>query len=212
LASAPPLTEGPLWAQKDRPVARALFKFRSFTAIPWALAAVAFARPLGPRSWLGLGAVVAGEALRLWALGYIGPESRVTREGPGASRLVTFGPYGWVRNPLYIGNVAIIVGLALWTGALWPWLPLAALAYFLWQYALITRLEGEELERKYGWDYRAYRGVVPAWLPRFAPHPMRLGGRWRLAPAVKGELRSLNTVLLILALSRLVAWWRFRGW
>jgi len=182
--------------EKDRPLARALFRFRSFTAVPWVLAIIVFARPLGWWSLTGAALVAAGEGLRLWALGYIGPESRATA-APGASRLVTFGPYGWVRNPLYVGNVILGAGLALWTGALLPWLALAGAAFFVWQYALISRLEEDELTRLYGWEYRAYRAAVPAWLPRLTPHPLRLGGRWRLGPALKGELRTLNSILVV---------------
>lgn len=177
--------------------------------MPWAVAAAAFARPATAWSALGLAAVLAGEALRLWALGYIGRESRVTTAGPGASRLVTYGPYGWVRNPLYVGNVVIVAGLAMWSGAAWPWLLLAGVSFFLIQYLLIIAAEGEELERLYGDEYRSYRAVVPAWLPRLTPHPIRRGGRWSLRGALSGELRSLNTVVLVMAASRLVAWLRF---
>ena len=195
-------------------VGRFLFKYRSFTAIPWILAAVAFARPWGARSAVGAALVVAGEALRIWALGYIGPESRATRAGPGASRLVTQGPYGWVRNPLYIGNFLVVAGVALWSGALWPWLPLAAAAFFLWQYALITAAEGDELEKRYGWEYRSYRAVVPAWLPRFTPHPLRLGGAFHLGGgAVRGELRTLSTIVIVGAATALAPYLRAKmGW
>lgn len=197
-------------------VGRWLFKYRSFTPIPWILAAVAFARPLGAWSWAGVGVLLAGEAVRFWALGCIGPESRVTRQGPGASQLVTWGPYGWVRNPLYIGNFLVILGLALWSGALWPWLPLAAGAFFLWQYALITAAEGAELEKRYGWEYRSYSAVVPSWVPRFTPHPMLKNGRFFLTwPAVRGELRTLLTICLVGAAVPAAAWLKTRvgvGW
>lgn len=184
--------------ERKMPVARALFKIRSFTGVPWALAAAVLAEPVGPWGWLGLALVVAGEALRLWAVGHIGPESRVTREGPTAPRLVTSGPYGWLRNPLYLANVVIVAGLALWSGALFPWLPAAAFAFFVWQYTLLSRLEDYELERRFGWEFLAYRNAVPLWLPRFTPHPLRLGGRWDIRPAFRGELRSILSAAVIL--------------
>ena len=198
----------------ERRLAQWLFRYRSFTPLPWVLAAAAFAQPLGWVSAAGAAVALAGEGLRLWAVGYIGPESRVTRAGPGASRLVTAGPYGWVRNPLYLGNILIIVGLALWSRALWPWLPAAALAFFLWQYGLITALETATLTARYGWEYRAYKAVVPAWLPRFIRHPRQAGGPWRLSGgALRGELPTLNTLLLVGVLTALAPWLRRQlGW
>ena len=52
--------------------------------------------------------IVLGEALRLWAASHIGPISR-TRD-PGVGRLVTSGPYRFVRNPLYVGNTLMAAG------------------------------------------------------------------------------------------------------
>ncbi len=50
------------------------------------------------RFTVGLLLVVAGQMLRFWAAGFI-PKYRT--EVIGAPILITWGPYSWVRNPLY---------------------------------------------------------------------------------------------------------------
>ena len=72
--------------------------------VGFGVAAAAFwlARP----SWLslGLGATVAlvGESLRVWAAGHLEKELEVT----------TFGPYRWMRHPLYVGSSLLGAGFA----------------------------------------------------------------------------------------------------
>ncbi len=67
---------------------------------------VAFLLVASPLDWCR--AVGAGELLRLWAVRHIGVISRTRSDRLGP--LISTGPFGWVRNPLYIGN------LALWSG------------------------------------------------------------------------------------------------
>lgn len=76
--------------------------------------------------------------------------------------LVTTGPYGFTRNPIYLGNVLLILGLALVTGNAWL-LPLAFVAA-----ALTSRLAivGEErhLDQRFGKKYRDYAKRVRRWI------------------------------------------------
>ncbi len=52
----------------------------------------------------GIALIVAGEAIRCWANGYVG-QSKVNQGGSG--RLITAGPYAFVRHPLYLGTFLI---------------------------------------------------------------------------------------------------------
>ena len=184
LSAEPPFP--PDGAKKSR-VRGALLKLRPVTAVLGAAAAIFFAQPRAP--WLGLGAVlvVAGEGLRFWAAGYGNRRTRGT-PAPEKGPFPTAGPYGWVRNPDHIGGVAIAAGLTLWAGGLLPWLPLVAVAFFAWQYSFAQSARDRDLERRFDWDYRAYRGTVPIWLPRLAPRPLGRGGRWRVGVAVRREI------------------------
>ena len=81
---------------------------------------------------LGFAILLAGQLLRYWAAGYI-PKYRT--EVIGAPVLVTWGPYRWVRNPLYAGNFIMGIGWALMVG--WGWV-VAFSAAFLFLYWLIV--------------------------------------------------------------------------
>ncbi len=78
------------------------------------------------------------------------------------SRLVTWGPYGWSRNPIYIahGLVALGLGLTLWRSG---WAFLAAGLAWLATDRLTVPVEEVELARLFGADFEAYTGRVGRW-------------------------------------------------
>jgi protein-S-isoprenylcysteine O-methyltransferase Ste14 len=86
--------------------------------------------------------------------------------GPGISvppeRLVTGGPYRWCRNPMYLGHLIFLAGLAL---ALRSWLAAAVLAFHVaWFH---RRVKGDEarLVAFFGAPYREYVERVKRWIP-----------------------------------------------
>ena len=82
-------------------------------------------------------------------------------------RLVVGGLYRYVRNPMYVAALAIIVGQALALGQLG--LLLYAAALWLITAAFVRFYEEPTLTRRFGADYEAYRRSVPAWWPRLRP-------------------------------------------
>lgn len=78
--------------------------------------------------------------------------------------LVARGPYRWVRNPLYLSGIAIILGVALALGSATVLL-LAMIAAPLF-HLFIVFFEEPRLEQRFGEDYRAYQRTVPRWIPR----------------------------------------------
>lgn len=81
--------------------------------------------------------------------------------------LVVVGPYRYVRNPMYLAVLAIILGQALLSrsgGALlYAGIVLLAVRLFVLGY------EQPTLEREYGDEYREYRRHVRGWIPRVRP-------------------------------------------
>jgi protein-S-isoprenylcysteine O-methyltransferase Ste14 len=82
-------------------------------------------------------------------------------------RLVVGGLYRYVRNPMYVAVLAIIVGQALILDQL-VLLPYAA-TFWLITAAFVRWYEEPALTRRFGADYEVYRRAVPAWLPRLRP-------------------------------------------
>jgi protein-S-isoprenylcysteine O-methyltransferase Ste14 len=142
--------------------------FRQRTWLPLPLVAGLLLLPAdesAPR-WLiavGCAAIAAGEAIRVWAVRHIGPISRTRSDRLGP--VVSTGPFGYVRNPLYLGNVALWVGFAL--AARLPWFaPMVAVVLGL-EYQAIVRWEEMLLSERRADEYRAYAARVPRWMPSF---------------------------------------------
>jgi protein-S-isoprenylcysteine O-methyltransferase Ste14 len=76
--------------------------------------------------------------------------------------IVETGPYRFTRNPIYLGMVLGLIGLAIAFNGLWLLMTLAPLALVI-RYGVITREEAY-LECKFGDVYRRYRARVRRWL------------------------------------------------
>jgi protein-S-isoprenylcysteine O-methyltransferase Ste14 len=118
--------------------------------------------------WLGGGIFFAGLALHVWSNVSL---ARSERHGSTAARaLVTDGPFRFVRNPIYLAGIALLLGVSLlhfsWRVADLV-LPLTLFVYF---HLAVVRFEEPELRRRLGSDYEAYCQRVPRWCPVPTPH------------------------------------------
>lgn len=140
-----------------------LFSLRSYTPLPFLAAGLIFGVP-NPTSLAGGFAVAfAGLAFRFWAVGHAHFETRATRN-VGAPKLVTSGPFGYVRNPLYVSNILLYTGFAVMANLLW--LAIATAVWFIIQYSLIVSREEEFLKGEFGGAFEKYRKSVPRFIPR----------------------------------------------
>ena len=79
--------------------------------------------------------------------------------------LVAAGFYRYVRNPMYVGIMAMIIGHFLWFGY-WNLL-FYTLVVFAAFHTFVTYYEEPTLKRKFGQSYEEYLKEVPRWIPRF---------------------------------------------
>ncbi len=109
-----------------------------------------------------------------WAIGKMGwprlllaaamfPPGTGAEENHIPQRLVVEGPYRFVRNPIYVLDVGVILGTALLTGS-W-WLVMLAVVYVL-QLGIQARAEERELKARFGATYDRYCRLVPRFIPR----------------------------------------------
>lgn len=146
-----------------------LFRNRSYTPLPFLAVMLIFAQPTLTSLLIGFVVAATGEFLRAAGVFYVGSETRVTGS-VGASKLVTSGPFSYTRNPLYVGNILIYIGIGIMSLALFPWLQIIALIWFVFQYTLIVKEEENFLRQKFGQEYTDYCAKVPRFFFRFTPY------------------------------------------
>ena len=81
--------------------------------------------------------------------------------------LVVTGLYRYVRNPIYVAVVAIVLGQAVLLGD-WRLIVYGAL-FWLAFHLFVVAYEEPTLERTFGGEYEAFRANVPRWIPRMTP-------------------------------------------
>lgn len=145
-----------------------LFKRRSWIPLPLVAALLLIPPPdttagLPPAAlWaVGLLVVAAGEAIRVWGVHHIGAVSRTRSDRLGP--LIVAGPFAYVRNPLYIGNILLWTGFAISARLLWL-APIIVVLLAL-EYHAIVRWEEDLLHERIGAPYALYVAAVPRWLP-----------------------------------------------
>lgn len=79
-------------------------------------------------------------------------------------RVVAHGPYGYARNPMYVGALTTIAGAGLILRS--PSLLGLAILFALLAHLFVILYEEPTLERRFGEEYRRYKATVPRWIPR----------------------------------------------
>lgn len=124
-------------------------------------------------------------------------------------QLATTGPFRYVRNPVYWGNLAILAGLALMAET-----PLMAPLLVLWGflvYSLSVRFEEQRLLRRFGSEYEHYLATTPRWIPRFNSVGLPASKQvatWRKSFAV--EFHCI--FLIVLPIAKEMFEWKLGGW
>ena len=125
--------------------------------------------PLPVPSWRAAGTsvagwilIVVGIAFALWAMATFRRHRTTVIPRRPAARMVTDGPYGLSRNPMYVSMTVCYLGLALLTGLLWPVVLLPLVLILLT--AFVIRREERYLADAFGAEYAAYRARVRRWL------------------------------------------------
>ena len=184
-----------------------LFQYRSYTPIPFLIATLVLAHPTTRTMLTGAFIAAVGELTRFWGVAYAGSLTRVM--SVGAPEVIVAGPFAYVRNPLYIGNVLMYAGIGIMSNALFPWLIVMTVLWFGFQYSLIVSVEEEFLQKEFGAAYLEFRKNVPRFFPRLTRYesPAQAGQPPRWIEALHSErrtLQALGAVILIL----FVLWYR----
>lgn len=118
-----------------------------------------------PLIWLGGGLSTAGYILAVWCVMLFIEEGKGTPL-PYAhpKNLVVIGPYRFMRNPMVLGTVLVLLGTGLAVGST------GILAYSLLLFLIMhffVLIEEKSLGKRFGGSYTAYLEKTPRWWPRF---------------------------------------------
>ncbi len=153
-----------------------LFRWRSYLPLVF-IAVIApafreFSYPFGSHFYdliwemICLSIAFFGLFIRCYTIGYTpkGTSGRNTKKQVAAT-LNTTGIYSILRNPLYLGNFFMMLGVVMFIRVWWVWV-IYALAFWLY-YERIIMAEESFLKDKFGKTYEDYANRTPAFLPNF---------------------------------------------
>ena len=153
-----------------------------------------FARPQVVYFCAGLGLVIIGEIIRIWATGHLEKNKSLT----------TSGPYGFVKNPMYAGTFLIMLGFtamaidrsnAYYLSAL---LGVQILGFLFYYVPYKRRIEGTRLLEKFGETYADYDKKVPDYIPRRLKSYQGPGSDKRWSKAVFAENNESQVALSVI--------------
>jgi protein-S-isoprenylcysteine O-methyltransferase Ste14 len=191
--STPPISE----AERSTAarIGAVLFRHRGWLPVPFLLVPLFANGHADEMNWiLGFVLIIIGEAIRLAGVAAAGTVTR--RRSRTVQRLVTYGIFAWMRNPLYVGNFLIWMGFIVISGVLW-FVPVAVVLFAV-EYTLIVRYEEGVLESIFGAEYLTYKHRTSRWLPR--PPSSDEDGEHHWGEAWRSEISTFLQYAVIAAL------------
>ncbi len=163
----------------------------------------------------GAALTFTGAILRTWGTSYL--KATVMRDFKlHSDRLVADGPYRYVRNPLYFGNILMSIGMGLTASRTGFFVLMIGMTVVVMR--LILREEAE-LSAAQGESYRAYCAAVPRLIPSLTPRLPSAGGTPNWVDGFLGEMMiwGFGAAVVVLALTSngrtfdIIIWISFAG-
>ena len=197
-------------AKSSSSLSRAIFSHRLHVGLAVVALGGLVVRPgniFGTHQALGVSVSIAfvllGLALRAWAGGCAGAHTRnATIEAP---RLVTGGPFAYVRNPIYLASIVLGLGMVGLLGDSWMLALYAGVFVFL--YTAIVPAEEAFLRKTFPEEFARYCANVPRMIPRLRAWPDATPVQFARS-AIRGEARLGLVLVAIYGFMRLAAWLR----
>ncbi len=111
----------------------------------------------------GVAFIAFGIGLAIWAqTAFRRARAEIMPWSDTHSALVVDGPFRFTRNPMYVGVIAVSIGVALVTGSWLTWL--VPIILFVLDNFVIIPYEERSMQRAFGDEFLAYRQRVRRWL------------------------------------------------
>lgn len=139
------------------------------------------------REMLIAGGVVAliGTLIRLWASGHV-KKNKV---------LATDGPYAYVRHPLYVGNILILLGFSMASNLWWAYALMVFLILFYYPPAI--SYEDAKLNRLFGEEWQNWSRNIHALIPTFTNKAGSTSSEWSFKQSLFQNLEPVIVLYLI---------------
>lgn len=115
---------------------------------------------------VGSALALVGELIRLWASGHV-KKNKV---------LATDGPYAYVRHPLYVGNILILLGFSIASMLWWSYVLMAFLLWFYYPPAI--SYEDNKLRNIFGAEWENWSKDIHALIPTFKRKAGTTSSEW----------------------------------
>ncbi|MBU2514160.1 isoprenylcysteine carboxylmethyltransferase family protein [bacterium] len=179
------------------------FKLRDYTPIPFVIVVIIYSSVNLQSLVVGILLTVFGETIRMLGVAHIGGVSR-TRTYSTGQKLITNGLFGHVRNPLYIGNFFLSLGIVVASNVN-IYFSILFVAFFFLQYFLIVNWEENNLLNTFGKEFEEYKSKVPRWIPSIFK---KTNSDAKTTPDFKKAFKSERSTLLAVIVLYLIVLWR----
>jgi len=136
--------------------------------IPFALLRIGSQAQSGFLSYLAFPLWVTGIATLIWCFWDFVQKGKGTPAPIDPPKeLVVSGLYNYVRNPMYVGIILILIGHFVWFG-FWSLVAYAVIVFIAFS-TFVIFYEEPNLKKRFGAAYEEYCKRVPRWIPRIKP-------------------------------------------
>ena len=134
-----------------------------------------------------IGGIIAavGATVRMWASGYVMKNKE----------LATNGPYAYVRHPLYVGNILLLLGFSIASSQWWAFVLMGALLWFY--YPPTISYEDNKLRDIFGEEWEAWSKNIHALIPTFGEKAGSVKSSWSFKKSLMQNAEPLIVVYLI---------------
>lgn len=158
---------------------------RQWFAVLFVLLVSVLGNPVAVLFYIGAAIAAVGIVVRMWASGYVMKNKE----------LATTGPYAYVRHPLYVGNILLLVGFSLASSLWWSFVLMAALLWFY--YPPTISYEDNKLRGIFGEEWEAWAKNIHALIPTFGAKAGSAKSAWSFRKSLMQNAEPVIVIYLI---------------
>ena len=139
---------------------------RQWFAVLFVLLVSLLGQPQETLLYIGTAIAILGMVIRMWAAGFVMKNKE----------LATTGPYAYVRHPLYVGNILLLLAYSLASSLWWSFLLMGFLLWFY--YPPTIAYEDNKLHNIFGEEWEKWSKDIHALIPTFSNRAGSAKSEW----------------------------------